>query len=92
MHGAGALIRRLRLERNFSQEGLAKGICAASYLSKIEQGQVEAGAEIIDRLFEVLGVSYCRNYVWRCHFFIVYKHSRANAANRSCRNYSASVN
>lgn len=57
----GMLIRKLRLERNYSQEGLAKGICAASYLSKIEQGQAEASPEIIERLFAVLGVEYCRD-------------------------------
>ena len=57
----GALIRQLRLERNYSQEGLAKGICAASYLSKIEQGQADPSPEIIDRLFAALGVEYCRD-------------------------------
>lgn len=57
----GTLIRRLRLERNYSQEGLAKGICAASYLSKIEQGQVEAGPEILERLFAALEVEYCQD-------------------------------
>ena len=59
MSGAGALIRQLRLERNFSQAGLARGICAASYLSKIEQGQAEASPEILERLFLALGVRYC---------------------------------
>lgn len=57
----GALIRRLRLERNYSQEGLAKGICAASYLSKIEQGQADPSPEIIERLFAALGVEYCQD-------------------------------
>ena len=57
----GALIRQLRMERNYSQAGLAHGICAASYLSKIEQGQVEAGTEILDRLFAALDVEYCRD-------------------------------
>ena len=61
MYAAGVLIKQLRLRRNFSQEGLAKGICAASYLSKIEQGQAEPSPEIIDRLFAALGVEYCRD-------------------------------
>ena len=39
---AGALIRRARLEKNWSQEGLCHGLCAVSYLSKIEQGKVPA--------------------------------------------------
>ena len=56
----GALIRQLRVERNYSQAGLAHGICAPSYLSKIEQGQAEPGPVILDRLFAALGVEYCR--------------------------------
>lgn len=57
----GYLIRRTRLEKNLSQEGLAKGICATSYLSKIEQGLVEPGQEIIDRLFAALGIDFVRD-------------------------------
>lgn len=57
----GYLIRRERLRRNLSQEGLAKGICAPSYLSKIEKGQVEPGPEIIDRLFGALDVAFVRD-------------------------------
>lgn len=57
----GYLIRRTRLEKNLSQEGLAKGICAASYLSKIEQGLVEPGQDIIDRLFAALGIEFVRD-------------------------------
>lgn len=56
----GYLIRRTRLEKNLSQEGLARGICAVSYLSKIEQGLVEPGQDIIDRLFEALGIAFER--------------------------------
>lgn len=57
----GYLIRKTRLEKNLSQEGLAKGVCATSYLSKIEQGLVEPGKEIIDRLFEALGIEFVRD-------------------------------
>ena len=57
----GYLIRTTRLERNLSQEGLAKGICATSYLSKIEQGLVEPGQEIIDRLFAALEIDFVRD-------------------------------
>lgn len=57
----GYLIRRERLAQNLSQEGLAKGICAASYLSKIEQGLVEPGEEIIDRLFAALSIDFVRD-------------------------------
>ena len=47
----GAVIRRERLKRNWSQEGLCRGICAVSYLSKIEQGKTEASPEILRMLF-----------------------------------------
>ena len=43
----GQRIRRERLRRNWSQAGLCKGICAVSYLSKIEQGQAEPSDEIL---------------------------------------------
>lgn len=54
----GFMIRRERLNRNYSQESLCRGICAVSYLSKIEQGQVEAGEEIIRALLKRLQVRY----------------------------------
>lgn len=57
----GYLIRRERLNQNLSQEGLSRGICAPSYLSKIEAGQVEPGQEIVDRLFGALGVEFIRD-------------------------------
>lgn len=47
----GAIIRRERIRRDWSQEGLCKGICAVSYLSKIEQGKTEASPEILRMLF-----------------------------------------
>ena len=54
----GFMIRRERLNRNYSQESLCKGICAVSYLSKIEQGQVEAREDIIRALLKRLQVHY----------------------------------
>ncbi len=54
----GFMIRRERLNRNYSQESLCKGICAVSYLSKIEQGQADAGEEIIRALLKRLQVHY----------------------------------
>ena len=47
----GAVIRQAREERQWSQEGLCSGICAVSYLSKIEQGKAEASPEILRLLF-----------------------------------------
>ena len=36
MHSPGMLIYQERIRRNWSQQGLCKGICTVSYLSKIE--------------------------------------------------------
>ena len=57
----GYLIRRERLAQNLSQEGLCRGICAVSYLSKIEQGLVEPGQDIMDRLFAALHIEFVRD-------------------------------
>jgi transcriptional regulator with XRE-family HTH domain len=51
----GSLIRRLRMERRLSQKSLCKGVCAVSYLSKIEKGTANPGEEIIRLLFGALG-------------------------------------
>ena len=53
----GALIRRERLRQSVSQEGLCRGICAVSYLSKIEQGKAEAGEDILLPLLERHGLT-----------------------------------
>ena len=47
----GVLLRRERLRRNWSQEGLCQGICSVSYLSKIERGKTEAAPEVLRLLF-----------------------------------------
>lgn len=52
----GRLLRQERLRQNLSQEGLCRGICTPSYLSKIEQGQVEPGEDILQGLFAALGL------------------------------------
>lgn len=51
----GTMIRKYRLEKNYSQEGLCKGVCAVSYLSKIEQGSVDASPDILQGLLRRLG-------------------------------------
>ncbi|MFR3289337.1 MAG: helix-turn-helix domain-containing protein [Lachnospiraceae bacterium] len=53
---AGALIRRARLEKNWSQEGLCRGICSVSWLSKIEAGREGADPELVSALFVRLGL------------------------------------
>lgn len=50
MDYAGFLLRRERLHRNWSQEGLCRGICTVSYLSKIEQGKAEPSRQVLEQL------------------------------------------
>lgn len=52
----GLLLKKKRIENNWSQEGLCKGICAVSYLSKIEQGKASASDEILRLLFARLNI------------------------------------
>ena len=54
---AGAAIRRERLRRDWSQEGLCRGLCSVSYLSKIENGAAGADAQLIAALLGRLGLS-----------------------------------
>lgn len=54
----GVLIRRERLRQSYSQEGLCRGLCAVSYLSKIEQGKAAAGDDILLPLLSRLGIRY----------------------------------
>lgn len=54
----GILLRRERLRLGWSQEGLCKGICAVSYLSKIEQGRAAASEEIVRQLFARMGITW----------------------------------
>ena len=55
---AGALIRRERLGRGQSLKGLARGICAVSYLSKIERGEADPSPEIVRALMARLGLAW----------------------------------
>ena len=54
----GFLIARERLRKNWSQEGLCKGICTVSYLSKIESGKAVPSDEIWTKLLERLDLEY----------------------------------
>lgn len=58
MNYTAFMIRKTRLEKNWSQDGLCKNICTASYLSKIEQGKAEPSDDIIQLLFNRLGICW----------------------------------
>ena len=55
---SGLLIRRERLRRDWSPEGGCRGICAVSYLSKVEQGKAQASEEVLRALFERLDIPW----------------------------------
>lgn len=57
----GYLIRSNRVRQKMSQEQLCKGICAVSYLSKIESGIAQPDEEIIRKLFEALSIVYMQD-------------------------------
>ena len=50
----GSLIRKKRLEMGWSQDGLCRGICAVSYLSRIEHGKADCSPELRKLLMERL--------------------------------------
>ncbi|MCH4891374.1 helix-turn-helix transcriptional regulator [Acidaminobacter sp. JC074] len=54
----GALIKINRKKLNITQSALSKGICATSYLSKIENGEIHANEDVILLLLEALGIQY----------------------------------
>ena len=56
MNYRGLNIYRTRIQRNWSQAGLCKGICTVSYLSKIETGKAEPSEEILQHLLDRLGL------------------------------------
>ena len=58
MDYVGFLLRRERLRRNWSQEGLCKGICTVSYLSKIEQGKAAASDELLGLLLKRMDLQW----------------------------------
>ncbi|KIL46765.1 helix-turn-helix domain-containing protein [Jeotgalibacillus soli] len=53
----GAYIRFMRKKKHLTQEQVCEGICSVTYLSKIETGKVIPNPEIIDHLYERLGVT-----------------------------------
>lgn len=54
----GNLIKLERVHQNMKQNILAKGICSPSYLSKIENNQVQPNLEILQLLFNRLNLDF----------------------------------
>lgn len=53
-----ALIRIYRKKYNLSQSELAEGICVPSYVSKIENAEIEPNEQIIELLLKKFGVNF----------------------------------
>lgn len=58
MNYLGMLIKSERKKLGWSQESLANGICAVSYLSKIEKGNTTPSKEVEVLLLEKLNIKY----------------------------------
>lgn len=54
----GSIIKFNRINQNMSQKALSKGICVASYLSRIESGDLIPSEEVISIIFTRLGLSF----------------------------------
>ncbi|MBM6839797.1 helix-turn-helix transcriptional regulator, partial [Clostridium saudiense] len=46
------------IHQNISQKALSKGICVASYLSRIENGELIPSEEVISIIFNRLGLTF----------------------------------
>lgn len=53
----GTKIKIERLNQKMKQDVLAKGICSVSHLSRIENGKIEPNEDIIEKLYNRLGLS-----------------------------------
>ncbi|SDJ11878.1 helix-turn-helix transcriptional regulator [Salimicrobium halophilum] len=56
--GQGKILKNLRQKNKMSQEEIAKSIVSTSYLSRIENGKIDANEETMALLFERVGVDY----------------------------------
>ena len=63
MHYAGLVIRTERMKRDWSQEGLCRGICTVSYLSKIEQGKATPSGQVLELLMKRLDIYWTEGSV-----------------------------
>ncbi len=57
-HNLAKFMKRRRIEQNRTLEDVSRGICSPSYLSKIENCQVEVDAYYFQSLFEKLDLKY----------------------------------
>ncbi|SIS45753.1 helix-turn-helix transcriptional regulator [Salimicrobium flavidum] len=56
--GQGKILKNLRKKKNLSQEEVARSIVSTSYLSRIENGKIEANEETLSLLYQRVGVDY----------------------------------
>ncbi|PAD25456.1 hypothetical protein CHH62_11760 [Niallia circulans] len=51
----GERIRQLRIHKQLTQKELTEGICSITYLSRIENGQINPSAEFLRKVSKRLG-------------------------------------
>lgn len=54
----GSIIKVNRLMQNMSQTSLVEGICVPSYLSRIEHAEIVPSMEVVNEIFDALGLVY----------------------------------
>lgn len=54
----GSIIKVNRLMQNMSQTALVEGICVPSYLSRIENAEIVPSMEVVNEIFDALGLTY----------------------------------
>ena len=52
------ILKKQRLNKNYTLEETSYGICSVSYLCKLENGLIEPREEYVERLFEKLDLNY----------------------------------
>lgn len=54
----GGVIKRRRIEKNLTQESIARGICSISYLSKIENSRMKPDPLVIEEVSKRVGIYF----------------------------------
>lgn len=68
MFTVGQVVKKERVQSRITQEELSDGICTPSYLSRLENGQVNPSPEIVKLLLERLGKDYNKYITYKSEY------------------------
>lgn len=68
MFTVGQVVKKERVQSRITQEELSDGICTPSYLSRLENGQVNPSPEIVRLLLERLGKDYNKYITYKSEY------------------------